>query len=243
MKDFLLDLVRHTQSLGIIDAVKITGTDTVTSFSAVAEDRSVVVQGKFHQPMADFIGTFGIPNLNKLNVLLNIQEYKEDANISVTRQKRNDVDVPVGIHFENKAGDFKNDYRFMSTEIINEKVKDVKFLGANWHVEFKPTVNSIQRFKFQSQANNEETTFIAKVDGDNLVFYFGDHSTHAGNFVFESGVTGKLSKGWSWPVTQVLSILGLSGDISMKFSDDGAAQIVIDSGIAEYTYILPAHRK
>jgi hypothetical protein len=32
------------------------------------------------------------------------------------------------------------------------------------------------------------------------VFSFGDASTHAGSFVFQSGVDGKLKQTWSWPV-------------------------------------------
>jgi hypothetical protein len=97
--------------------------------------------------------------------------------------------------------------------------------------------------KFQAQANSEETTFIAKVDNGNLVFYFGDHSSHSGNFVFQHGVTGSLSKAWSWPVGAVISILSLSGDKTLKISDEGAAMITVDSGIAEYNYILPAQQK
>jgi len=66
MKDHLLDLVEHTHDLGVIDLVKITGTDKQTDISGVAEDRSVIVDGTFAGPVADFIGTFGMPNLSKL---------------------------------------------------------------------------------------------------------------------------------------------------------------------------------
>ena len=31
------------------------------------------------------------------------------------------VQLFTGIHFENEAGDFQNDFRFMSTEIIQRK--------------------------------------------------------------------------------------------------------------------------
>jgi hypothetical protein len=52
-----------------------------------------------------------------------------------------------------------------------------------------------------------------------------------------------LSKAWSWPVSAVISILSLSGDKTLKISDEGAAMITVDSGIAEYNYILPAQQK
>lgn len=244
MKDYLLDIVQHTHGLGNIALIKIIGSDTETTVEGIAEDRSVILQAKFLNPVPEFVGTFGMPNLGKLSTILNIPEYKENANISVTTQANPAGEtVPVGIHFENAVGDFKNDYRFMSAEIINDKLKTVKFKGANWHVDIVPTNASIQRMRFQAQANNEETTFIAKTENGDLKFYFGDHSSHAGNFVFQAGVSGKLSRAWSWPVSAVISILGLPGDKTFKISDDGATMITVNSGIAEYNYILPAQTK
>ena len=243
MRDHLLDLVGHTFDLGCIDLVKITGTDKQTQIDGLAEDKSVVVQGKFAAPVADFIGTFGMPNLSKLKVLLNIQEYREDAKITVLRQDRNGVDSPVGLHFENRAGDFKNDYRFMVSEVVAEKLKQFKMKPVNWNVEFEPTTAAIMRLKMQAQANAEETNFQARTDGDDLKFYFGDHSTHAGDFVFQPSVGGKLTRSWAWPVKQFISIMDLVGDKKVQISDEGAAKITVDSGIAVYEYILPAQSK
>ena len=243
MKDHLLDIVQHTHGLGVIDLVKIVGTETDTVLEAIAEDRSVILQAKFKGPVAEFVGTFGMPNLGKLNTILGIPEYKEDAQISVNRQNKEDVAVPVGIHFENKIGDFKNDYRFMSAEIVNDKLKTVKFKGVKWNVDIVPLNANIQRLKFQASANSEENTFIAKTENGDLKFYFGDHSSHAGNFVFHQGVSGNLSKAWAWPISVVISILNLPGDKTFKISDEGAAMITVDSGIAEYNYILPAQTK
>lgn len=243
MRDFLLDLVEHSYDLGCIDLIKITGTDKETTIDGLAEDKSVVLQAKFKTPVAEFMGTFGMPNLSKLKILLNLQEYREDADITVTRQDRNGVDSPVGMHFANKADDFHNDYRFMVSEVVSEKLKQVKMKPVNWSVEFEPTVAAIQRLKMQAQANSEETTFTAKTEGDNLKFYFGDHSTHAGNFVFHPGVEGKLTRAWLWPVKQFISIMDLTGDKKVQISDDGATKITVDSGIAVYEYILPAQSK
>ena len=243
MRDHLLDIVQHTHGLGIIDLVKIQGTAEETTLEALAEDRSVIVQAKFKAPVAEFLGTFGMPNLGKLNTILNIPEYKEDAQLSINRQDRNGEQIPVGIHFENKASDFKNDYRFMTAEIVNDKLKTVKFKGVKWNVDIVPSNASIMRLKFQASANSEETSFVAKTEGTDLKFYFGDHSSHAGNFVFQSDVAGVLTKAWHWPVGAVISILSLPGDKTLKISDEGAAMITVDSGIAEYNYILPAQTK
>jgi hypothetical protein len=190
--------------------------------------------------VADFIGTFGMPNLAKLKTLLNLQEYREDAKLTITRRT---PEEPDGINFENKHGDFKNNYRFMASGIVSEKLKTAKMKPVNWHIEFEPTNASIQRLKWQMSANVEEPNFQVKTEGSDLKFYFGDHSTHAGNFVFQGNVTGQLKRAWSYPAKQFASIMDLTGDKVVRISDDGAAQITVDSGVAVYNYILPAQSK
>ena len=59
----------------------------------------------------------------------------------------------------------------------------------------------------------------------------------------ESNVKAKLKQNWSWPVSQVISILNLDGDKIMKIADAGAMMISVNSGLASYDYILPAHTK
>ena len=241
MRDQLLDLVQHTYDLGCVDLIKIIGTNEKTAISATAEDRSIVVDASFAQPLKEFVGTFGMPNLAKLKILLNLPEYKENAQINVTHQVRNGDTVPVGIHFENATGDFRNDYRFMANEVIQEKLKTPKFKGAKWDVEFEPTMAGIQRLKMQAQANSEEPNFQVITDSGNLKFLFGDRSTHAGEFVFQSGINGNLKGRWMYKVKQVIGILDLVGDKTMHISDSGVMKITVNSGIAEYNYILPAY--
>jgi hypothetical protein len=242
MQDLLKDIVSHTHNLGFLNIVKITGTEDKTQIDSMADDRTVIMYAETANPTPDMIGIFGMPQLNKLKYNLDCPEYKENAKIDVVKQDRNGETIPVGLHFENEAGDFKNDYRFMNTEIINEKLKTVKFRGVKWDVEINPTVQSIQRFQFQASANTEHTTFLAKTDGDKLKFTFGDQSTHGGEFIFATGVSGNLNKGWTWPVASVLSILKIAdaNNAKVSFSNEGAMQIELDSGIATYKYIIPA---
>ena len=243
MKNILQDIVTHTHSLGIIPLVKITSDNKTTDIEAMAEDRSVILNAKTKTPVGNFSGVFGMPNLNKLAIHLNCPEYQDKAKITVATAERNGETVPTGLHFENESGDFQNDYRFMNTEVVNEKLKTVKFRGAEWNIEFEPSQAAIQRLKFQANANSEETVFQVSTNDGDLIFNFGDASTHAGSFVFQAGVNGKLKQTWSWPVTQVMSILSLVGDKTVKIADAGAMQITVDSGMAEYNYILPAQSK
>ena len=244
MKDILQDIVAHTHSLGFLSLVKVTGGDE-TTIDSMAEDRSVIMSATSNHSIAE--GTFGMPNLEKLALHLKNPEYKDNAKIDVVQAERNGETIPTHIHFENAAGDFQNDYRFMNKAIIEEKLKTVKFKGAQWNVEIEPSMAAIARMKLMSAAHSEEPTFnvTTKDTGGvaDLVFSFGDASTHAGEFVFQNAVEGKLQHTWSWPVAAVQSILNLSGDVTMSISDQGAMMISVDSGIAKYDYILPAQSK
>jgi hypothetical protein len=243
MKDILQDIIAHTYSLGFLPLIKVTGSGTETVIESLAEDRTVVLDAKTHKNIDEFEGVFGMPNLDKLNLHLKNPEYKENAKITVTTETRNGKDMLTGIHFENATGDFVNDYRFMVADIINNKLKTAKFKGTTWDIDFKPSVASIQRLKLQSQVHTEENFFQVKTENNNLVFFFGDASTHAGSFVFQSDVKAKFKSNWGYPVTQVNAILGLDGDITMRLTDQGAMQITVDSGLAEYNYILPGQSK
>ena len=244
MKDILQDVVAKTHALGFLNLVKVTGADT-TTIESMAEDRSVILTADTNAAVAE--GTFGMPNLDKLALHLKNPEYQKDAKIDVVKAERNGETIPTHIHFENATGDFQNDYRFMNQQIIEEKLKSVKFKGANWDVTFNPSMASIARMKLQSAAHSEEPTFNVKTvdtgDATDLVFSFGDASTHAGEFVFQPNISGKLAHTWAWPVAQTQAILSLGGDITMSISDQGAMQIAVDSGLATYNYILPAQSK
>jgi len=244
MIDHLKDIVQHTYGLGVISMIKITGNKTSTTINAFDQaTKTVILNAEFKAPVAEFVGIFGMPNLDRLNTILNIPEYREGATITVTQQKDADGNmVPSGVHFENKTGDFKNDYRFMATSVINDQLKNVKMKPVKWGVEITPTVQSIQKLRFQSSAHSDATTFSSTTDSGELKFFFGDAASHAGSFTF-AATSGSLSKQLHWPVSVVNSILSLPGDKEMKISDEGVMQITVDSGLIVYTYQLPAQTK
>jgi hypothetical protein len=244
MFDHLKDIVQHTYGLGVISMIKVTGDANSTAINAFDQaTKTVVLNAEFKAPIAEFQGVFGMPNLDRLNTILNIPEYREDAKLTVATQKDADgTDVPASINFENKGGDFKNSYRFMSTAVINDQLKNVKMKPVKWGVEVNPTALSIQKLKFQAMAHSDATTFSSKTENGELKFFFGEASSHAGSFTFAT-TSGSLSKQLNWPVSVVNSILSLPGDKTFKISDDGVAEITVDSGLAVYHYMLPAQTK
>lgn len=241
MKDILQDIINHTLNLGVIDLLKVTGTAAETSIAGVAENRTVIFNGKLKAPVAEFIGVFGMPNLPKLKTILSFsEEYDENAKITVAKQNVAGVDQPATVHFENKSGDFKNEYRLMDKTIVEDKVKNVLFKGAKWDVDFQPTVAGVGRLKKQAMLHSEDEVFKTTMSGGNLSAQFGSPSNYSGNFVFHPGLTGNLSKTMGWPVKQFLAIMDLLGDKHIYISDQGVMRITVDSGLAEYEYLVPA---
>lgn len=243
INDFFKDLVEHTHALGNINLIKVNGEDESVLIDSIAEDNSVIVHGKTKISVKEIKGIFGMPNLNKLDLHLKNPEYKENAKIEIYTKEHNGETIPFSVHFENSAGDFKNEYKLMGQALTNEKIKIPKFSGATWNVVIQPSVTSITRMKLQAAAHNEETVFLVKTEENDLKFYFGDPSTHEGNFTFYSNVEGKLKHNWNYPISQFISILNLSGDKTIKFSDEGVVHIIVDSGLTVYDYYIPAQIK
>lgn len=242
MKQLLQDVVAHTKSIGIL-LVKVTNTEDKTTIFGKTVDNTVVMTAVPKEPITSFTGVFGMPNLTKLDIILKCPIYTDESTIDVIRETRNGVDVPTELHFKNESGDFENHYRFMDTELANELISEVYFKGANYVIQFTPALASIQKLKYQSLAHSEEPNVQIRTEGNNLVFSFGDDSTHAGSFVFQSDVENTLKHTWTWPIANLQTLLNLTGDIFMKVSDQGAMEIVVDSGTVVYSYLLPALTK
>ena len=163
MKDYLLDVITHTNSLDGVDLIKITGTDTQTQVNAIADNKNVIISGTFKNPIIDFAGVFGMPNLSKLKTILSFDEYDEKSKIAVLKTNRNGEDVPSSIHFETSNGDFVNDYRLMSKELVEEKVKaTVK--------EFNEY--SSDKTKIRARAYPQRFELFSPEDGEKVIIYY-----------------------------------------------------------------------
>lgn len=243
MRDILLDLIQHTQ-LDTIDLVKVVGTDKETQVTALSEQKTLIIFGNFNTPVAEFIGTFGMPNLTILKSKLSLTEYQDEtSSITVIRGTAEDPNAPTTIHFETKNKDSQDDYRLMQKNLVEDRVKNVAFKGTTWDVEFNPSVISVQRMKARANVHSQELHFVMKTENKELKVYFGDPSTHNGNFVFQSNITGNLNKVWSWPVKVFLDIMDLPGDKTIKIANAGVTEITVDSGMSTWRYLLPAQAK
>lgn len=245
MKDSLLDLIQHTHGLGCVDLIKIVGTDKTTQVSAIGEGNSVIINGKFKTPEPMFAGTFGMPNLEKLKIIVGFDDYDDKAKLEMKYETKDGEKTPASIHFETAGGDFVNDYRLMGKTLVESQVANFALkVAPKWEIEFEPSIASITRLKKQASANSEELQFTTTTDSNgDLRVAFGDPAAHSGNFVFEAKVNGKLASPLKWPVKSFLAILDLPGDKKLRISNQGLAEITVDSGLASYSYMFPSHTK
>ena len=247
MQDILKDIVKHTHSLGIIQAAKVTTDDTGTTIDAMDDDRTVVLRGKLHTPVNEFKGKFGLGRLGVLNGYLNYEgEDREGksvkAGVEVGHEERNGEMVPTQLSFSIE-GAMQSTYRVIVSELVDAQIKTANFKGAKWDVEVMPTQKAIKDLQyFAGILGAFDPLLTARTVDGNLVFYIGDSSTDKVELPFASNVEGELKTGWSFPLSTVLTILRLSdtSTMNMKLSDQGAMMISVDSGLGMYEYILPA---
>ena len=237
--DQFRDIIKHTHSLGFIEMVKLVGTTTDAKIEAIDADKTVVIYGEMYQPVKSIETTVGLSRLAQLKGFIDLHE---KSTITVTNEMRGTVSAPTELKFDDKEGEVAV-YRFMSESMANEQIKVPPFKGATWNVTIKPDQARIARLNsYQGILGGFEKRFIVSTTNDVLNFSIGSGPTDRSNVPFAKGITGALKHQWSWPLTQVLSILKLNDneDVTMNFSDMGALKIEVDSGIGKYSYILPA---
>lgn len=242
MKSVLLDIVKHTNGLGIIENIKITGGPDGTELAAMDAKKTVIMKAKLHDHVTDFDGEFGMGSLGLLSSLTKLSNYQgDDASIEVVRQERNGTEMPTTLVFKDADGN-KDQYRFMSKEIVDQAMKVATFRGANWSVEVAPAQKRIaQLSEVAGIYAGVDPAFSVKTEDGNLIFEVGSSEGGVvGRRVFAENIDGEMSTGWSWPLAEFLSILKLGGTIVVRFSDQGACQLDVDSGIGLYSYIMPA---
>lgn len=244
IKDVFKDVLKHTHGLGIFEMVKITGTLDKTEIETVDAEKTVIFKGETHTAVPDFVdSTIGLSRMGVLQGYLQYPGFDDDgAKIKVVNQERNGVDTPVEVEFTSADGNDAH-YRFMLADVINQQLKAIKFKGAEFDVNIVPTQKNLKDLGyFNTVLGGYEAMFSPKTDGTQLFFHIGDGVSDRTKILISNEIEGTISKDWRWPLDIVLKILRLSdsGNCVMSINDQGLLQIIVDSGLAKYTYLLPA---
>jgi hypothetical protein len=164
--------------------------------------------------------------------------------VQVVRESRNGVESPSEIVFVREDGTDAN-YRFMLADVINQQLKEVKFKGATFDIEITPTAKNLKDLSVFEKilgGANGESTFSPRTEDGSLYFYVGDEGGDRTKILINEAPGGTLAHEFKWPLKIVLSILSLpSESTTMSFiNSKGLMQIKVDSGVSEYTYLLPS---
>jgi len=245
VKDALKDVLYHTHGLGIFEMVKIRDAEGETNIETTDPQKTVIVMGKTLTQVAEFEdSTVGLSRLDVLNSFLSFENFNsEKSSVKVVNKQRKGVDAPEEVEFTSEDGTTAN-YRFMLADVINQQLKEIKFKGAAYDLEIVPTEKNYRDLGyFESALGKYEGQFTPKIENGDLYFYIGDNGGDRSKVLIQSGVTGTLAREYAWPLSIVLKImkLGTNGTIKMSFnSNKGLLEILINSGIGEYKYLLPS---
>lgn len=239
MKDILLDIVTHTRAVGV-HLLRFSGEEDGTAIVTQNTDRTLVIMAKTHTPIEGLFGVFGVPNLDKLELLLRNPFYQENAKINIQYATKGGVQVPTGLKFENQTESYTDSYRFMSEEVLKEILKKTKSNIPASSIIFEPSLSSIEKFNLKSQVHPDSGRFTLEVVGNDLMMSFGDAANHSGSFVFEPNIKNVGS--FQYPIAVFKSIFALHGTKVMEIGE-GTIKIFVDSGMATYTYHIVALNK
>ena len=244
IKDVLKDVVRHTHDLGIFEMVKVKGTTAETTVETVDADKTVIFKGTTTNPVPDFAdSTVGLSRMNVLKGYLQYPGFDgEGSTVQVLTQQRNGEDVPVEVEFKTTDGTDAH-YRFMLADVINQQLKDIKFKGAAFDVEIAPSKKMMQDLAyFNGVLGSYEANFMPKTENGALYFYVGSTGSDRTKILIDNNVAGDINTEWNWPLEVVLKILRLgdNSNVTLSINNQGLLQLKVNSGLGEYTYLLPA---
>ena len=243
IKDTLKDVLRHTHSLGIFEMVKINGTAEETAIETVDADKTVILKATTVNPVPDFVdATVGLSRMSVLDGYLKFPVLTVMMVLYRLLHKKGTMLKSVEVEFTSAEGTDAH-YRFMLADVINQQLKDIKFKGAEFDVNIVPSAKNLKDLGyFNSVLGAFENTFSPRTEDGNLYFYIGGAGSDRTKVLVAEAVEGEITHEFYWPLDIVLRILRLgdNANIVLSINSKGLLQIIVDSGIGAYTYLLPA---
>lgn len=248
MKDFVLDISKHTAGLGFFDSAKLVTDDKATEIfsqdAAHNTNTNVVLNGRMNNAVPGLEGEVGLSNLGFLKGLCDMHR-AEESDVTIGNINKNGKDERDHFVFSDKYGN-TDKYRFMPEQLVIS-YKTPRFKGNKWDVTFTPLkakiIDMTQRAVLYSAM---EPLFTVKTENKNLIAIFGSEGSgsHFGKMVLASGVEGTIKQGTYYPIDKFLSVMKLAADENcvINFSSN-AAMIQADSGLGTYSYIFPGLTK
>lgn len=246
MRNIILEIVKYTGDLGFVDTVKVIDNKSKTLVEAINDDKSVVINGEFKEPLNIFGGSFGMTDFSLIKGLCNSPTFKTDGSEIVVVKKNieeGNEKIPVEILFKDDKGQ-KASYRLMDVRLLP---KQAIFKGVNWDVEFEPSSSKVSEFSSFAGLYNEKFFSVFTEDGD-LKFAIGNNDGASNNVIlkFVEGVDKELESLY-WPISEFLSIMKLSFEkenkVKIYISQKGVMLINVETPRTNWKYIMPSYRR
>ncbi len=234
MRDVIADIVRQTA--GLVDEIRVVGSSDSTVIEGYDESRTVLVQARLKEPLGEFVGEFGIPNIGLLNGLINFPSYRTDnATFTVKRRQRGDREIVEEFQFRDAKGQGA-DYRLKSA------TKGFETAAIQWDISFEPDKSRLAEFQQLAKLYGEvEKTFGFKTENSNLVVQLGNDnsSTHRASMVLADEVEGDYRAGVRWLSDKFFSVMRAGGATPIiSLSKSGVIRVTADTQYGIYNYLL-----
>lgn len=249
MRDILNDIIKHADGVGILDSVRVSGTDEITSFDTIDVDRTVIMKANTLTPSKELKGEYGISRFNILKGYLKFTGYKTEKSSLTIKHRKDEAKNPEELIFSDGQGQ-KSVFRFMNADLLPPISN---FKGKEWDVSFIPDRGKISEFsQLASILSSTEKHFAVKTekndDGDfDLKFVVGEEGSTTDHTVITmvKNCGGELKGELLWPITPILSLLnlGLEENVSVDIMSRGALRVTMESAHVHYEYFLPARKK
>ena len=246
IKDIFQDLVSFAVPLNI-NVIRVKS-DKNTLFEGHDEGKRVIMKATTNEPVDGLDKNFGMSNLKILRgyldtfkKLANTEELAKKLKIDIALNSKN-KDVPTDVVF-NLSGQASANYRLMSYD--NAPAQPTMTQQIQYDIEVKqPSRNKIQEFSsFAGILSEVEKNFSVKVINKQLKFFIGDENSSNSKveFVFADDVQAKLTSALYWECHHFLAIMNLadSADTTIKISNVGLIQIIVNTGLLTYEFLLP----
>lgn len=239
MKKLLNEIIKHIDGMNI-STIRLIPSSNAISFEACANDQSIMLNGRVLEELPNVSNEFILGNLEMLSGLIKQPKYMDDDVVVEPVFENNVMKEIKFINLFGKESEFS--YRLTPT-CSKYQVSDFE-----WDIIVKdPSLEKIDEYNTMTNAMSKmEKYFTPVTRGKNLLFNFGSSSTHRAYMTFAENVDGSIKNSKAWnadkvlKVLKVLKLLDKTSKCDFKISaTKGILSIVIDTGYAVYTYLLP----
>ena len=238
MREQLLDIIKHTHDLKILEHVLVTSSDEETMVQSIDSGQNIIVHGIMKNPISHINGKFGLGNLDTLKGYCNFPMFMTDnSKISVKHKRLAGETFPEEFIFTGDSS--KAIYRCMLESAVPGQATPRKY---NWDVDTTITKSKFIEFsKMSSILKEEKFVYIEISDGD-LNFHIGSPESTENHAVItmQDNVDGELDGLYMWNIQNFISVAKLSdGDITFRMLARGMININVCSEYCNYEYYLP----